>query len=185
MKKILLAVSALLLSLVLGAQPQGGVQKPHQGKSKEEMQKVREEMKSRIQSEHIAYLTSELQLTPEEAEKFWPVYNRAEAEQKETNMVIGEAKKALKAALKDGDENAVNNALDEYMKAREGRKDVHAQYCKEYTKVLGVVKTAKFYIAEDGFRTRQLNRLGSGRGQQPGVKFPQGQRSHNPGAPRP
>ena len=110
---------------------------------------------------------------------------KAEAEQKEANKVIGEAKKALKAALKEGDENAVSKALDEYMKAREGRKDVHAQYRKEYTKVLGVVKTAKLYIAEDGFRTRQLNRLGSGKGPQPGVKFPQGQRSHNPGAPRP
>lgn len=36
----------------------------------------------RIRSLKIAFITEKLNLTPEESEKFWPVYNQYEAEQK-------------------------------------------------------------------------------------------------------
>ena len=42
-----------------------------------------QQMKERLQAEHIAFLTEKLELTPEEAQVFWPVYNKAKAEQKE------------------------------------------------------------------------------------------------------
>ena len=35
---------------------------------------------ARMRSEKIAFLTSEIGLTPEEAQAFWPIYNKAEAE---------------------------------------------------------------------------------------------------------
>ena len=36
----------------------------------------------RIRALKVAYITDKLQLTPEESEKFWPVYNQYETEQK-------------------------------------------------------------------------------------------------------
>ena len=36
-----------------------------------------EDWKEKIQSEKIAFLTTEIGLTPEEAQAFWPVYNQA------------------------------------------------------------------------------------------------------------
>lgn len=35
---------------------------------------------NKLQSLEIAYLTKELNLSPEEAQKFWPVYNQYSAE---------------------------------------------------------------------------------------------------------
>ena len=125
-------------------------------------------MRDRLQSEHVAYLTSELELTPEESQAFWPVYNKAQKEQKDNFEKIGAAKKALKDALKENkSEKEVAKALKEYNKVRTSVRNVFVDYEDEFVKVLGVTKTAKLYIAEDNFRTRQIHRLGDGRGNQP------------------
>ena len=177
MKKIVLAISALFVVLSLGAQTP---KQNEQGKKfKEGVEEFRKAAKDRLQSEHIAYLTIELELTPEEAQAFWPVYNKAQKEQKESFEKIGSSKKALKEAVKENKgEKEIQKALAEYNKVRTSQRNVFAEYEGEFVKVLGVVKTAKLYLAEDSFRTRQIHRLGdSGRGpQKPGVARPQGGR---------
>lgn len=175
MKKFLLAISALFMVLSLGAQPQKQSGK-EQGKSfKEGVEDFRKAAKERLQSEHVAYLTNELELTPEEAQAFWPVYNQAQKEQKESFEKIGASKKALKDAVKENKgEKEIEKALAEYNKVRASQRNVFAEYEEEFVKVLGVVKTAKLYLAEDSFRTRQIHRLGDSKGPRPGVSRPQG-----------
>lgn len=176
MKKILIAAAALFVSVAVFAQNQEG-RNPQQNRfSKEDIENFRQGARDRIQSEHIAYLTSELELTPVEAEKFWPIYNKAHKEQMENNQEYRNALKNLKAALKENKgESEVKAALDAYNKAKDGQRNVLADYQKDFIKILGVVKTAKLYVAEDSFRTRQIHNLTGGRGQQPGVR-PQGNR---------
>ena len=166
MKKYLLAMSALFMVLSLGAQPQ---KQDSQARTvKEGMENFRNTAKDRLQSEHVAYLTNELELTPEEAQVFWPVYNKAQAEQKEYFDKISETKKDLKEAVKGNkSEKEIEKALKEYNKVRGSQRNVFADYEGEFVKVLGVVKTAKLYLAEDSFRTRQIHKLG-GKGQGPG-----------------
>lgn len=165
MKKFLIASLALLAALTLGAQePQGRPERKNF--SKEDMEKFRQNAKDRIQSEHIAYLTAELELTPAEAEKFWPVYNKAHREQMENNQTFRSALKALKMAVKEGKSEAeIKDALDAYNKAKSGQRNVLADYQKDFIKIIGVTKTAKLYVAEDSFRTRQIHNLTGGKGQ--------------------
>ena len=166
MKKFLIAVSAMLMVLTLGAQtPQGRPDK--KSFSKEDVEKFKQNAQNRIQSEHIAYLTSELELTPAEAEKFWPVYNKAHQEQMDNNQNYRSALKDLKIAVKEGkSESEVKAALEAYNKAKNSQRNVLADYEKDFIKILGVVKTAKLYVAEDSFRTRQIHNLtGGGKGQ--------------------
>lgn len=185
MKKFLIAAAALLIGVAVFAQNQEG-RKPQQYKySKEDVERFRQNAKDRIQSEHIAYLTAELELTPEEAEKFWPVYNKAHQEQMANNQNFRSALKALKAAIKEGkDESEIKDALDAYNKAKSGQRNVLADYQKDFIKIIGVTKTAKLYVAEDSFRTRQIHNLTGGRGQQPGVR-PQGNRQQKDGKGQP
>ena len=180
MKKFLIAAAALLIGVAVFAQNQEG-RKPQQYKfSKEDIEEFRQGARNRIQSEHIAYLTSELELTPTEAEKFWPIYNKAHQEQMENNQEYRQALKNLKQVLKDGKgESEVKAALEAYNKAKDGQRNVLADYQKDFIKIIGVVKTAKLYVAEDSFRTRQIHNLTGGRGQQqPGVR-PLGNRQQN------
>lgn len=177
MKKILFAISALFVVLSLGAQSQ---KQSEQGrKFKEGVEEFRKGALERLQSEHVAYLTNELQLTPEEAQAFWPVYNKAQEEQKKNHCELSAAKKALKDAVKEGKgESELKNALTAYNKARASQRYVIGDYQSQFEKILGVEKTAKLYLAEDSFRTRQIHRLGDGgKGpQKPGVARPQGGR---------
>ena len=177
MRKFLIAAAALLLGVAVFAQNQEGKKSQQYKFSKEDIEQFRQGARDRIQSEHIAYLTSELELTPEEAEKFWPVYNKAHKEQMENNQEYRKALKNLKQVLKDGKgESEVKAALEAYNQAKNEQRNVLADYQKDFIKIIGVVKTAKLYVAEDSFRTRQIHNLTGGRGQQqPGVR-PQGNR---------
>lgn len=163
MKKILFAISALFVVLSLGAQTP---KQSEQGKKfKEGVEEFRKAAKDRLQSEHVAYLTNELELTPEEAQAFWPVYNKAQEEQKENHCELSAAKKALKDAVKEGKgESELKKALTAYNKARTSQRYVIGDYQSQFEKILGVEKTAKLYLAEDSFRTRQIHRLGDGSG---------------------
>ncbi|MBP5566176.1 MAG: hypothetical protein J6X57_01600 [Bacteroidales bacterium] len=186
MEKFLIAIAALCITAGLSAQqPQERAGKQTKF-SKEDIENFRQSARDRIQSEHIAYLTSELELTPEEAEKFWPVYNKAHQEQMNNNQWFRKALKDLKQAVKDGKSEAeIKDALDAYNKAKSGQRNVLADYQKDFIKILGVVKTAKLYVAEDSFRTRQIHNLTGGRGQQqPGVR-PLGNRPQNAGKGQP
>lgn len=184
MKKFALAALALLAAITLSAQQSQG-RSEKKSFSKEDVEKFKQNAQNRIQSEHIAYLTSELELTPEEAEKFWPIYNKAHQEQMDNNQNFRKALKDLKMAVKEGkSETDIKAALDAYNKAKSGQRNVLADYEKDFIKILGVVKTAKLYVAEDSFRTRQIHNLTGGKGQQPGVR-PQGNRQQNNGKGRP
>ena len=184
MKKFALAALALLAAITMSAQQsQGRTEK--KSFSKEDVEKFKQNAQNRIQSEHIAYLTSELELTPEEAERFWPIYNKAHQEQMDNNQNYRKALKDLKMAVKEGkSETDIKAALDAYNKAKSGQRNVLADYQKDFIKILGVVKTAKLYVAEDSFRTRQIHNLTGGGKGQPGVR-PQGNRQQNNGKGRP
>ena len=67
----------------------------------QDKQKTGEDWKKKMMSEKVAFFTVELDLTPEEAQKFWPVYNEVDKEKDEATaavfMAYFELEKALKA----------------------------------------------------------------------------------------
>ena len=142
----------------------------------------RKQQQERLQAEKVAYLTAQLDLTAEEAQVFWPVYNKAQAEQKEAGNAAAEKMKALREAIDAGASDAeVGKLLKEYTKARAERKDVMASYGDQFIKAVGAVKAAKLYVAEEGFRKQQIHRLGGHDGKRPGGPRPGGPRPQHSG----
>lgn len=134
----------------------------------------------KLKAERVAFITSEVGLTSSEAEAFWPIYNRIEAEQKELMMSERKAFMALNKALASG-EGDVSALLDSYLDAKAKNVNIHALNVKEYKKVLSVEKVAKFFTCEEKFRRQQIGRLqghgpggGKGPGGFPGGKGPRG-----------
>ena len=62
MKKILLLTGIMILTVTAYCQPDRNIQ----------------DRKEQIKAQKVAYLTNRLQLTPREAEIFWPLYNEYE-----------------------------------------------------------------------------------------------------------
>ena len=114
----------------------------------------------RIKAEKIAYLTDAMDLTPAEAEKFWPVYNLAESEVRQCWKLAMEAYKALEAGLENSkDDKEISNLLDKYLDAQRAGEGDERKYVTEYRKILSNDKIARLYIGEENFRRMQIHRL--------------------------
>ena len=124
----------------------------------------KENWKERIQSEKIAFITMELDLTPEEAQVFWPVYNQIEKNRDESQKAVRASYRALLEALKSdtATEKEIDKLLDEYLAAKLAQKNVGKDDVTKFRKVLPGKKVAKLYVAEENFRRNHLHNMKGG-----------------------
>lgn len=122
--------------------------------------KFDEGWKERVQSEKIAFLTMELNITPEEAQTFWPVYNKVEKELDMSRFEVIKAYKALADAV-DADKPAkeIATLLDKYLEAKTNQDKLDNSAAQTYKEVLPVEKVAKLYVAEEKFRRQYITKL--------------------------
>ena len=119
-----------------------------------------DDWKQKMRSEKIAFLTTEMGISPEEGQAFWPVYNQVEKEQDIAMREVHLTYKELRKAVEEGRSGKeIQKALDAYLSAQERVKDLNNSVAERFTKVLPVAKVAKFYIAEEKFRRQQIHKL--------------------------
>lgn len=120
----------------------------------------KEDWKKKMMSEKIAFLTVELDITPEEAQAFWPVYNQVENEKDEAMHAVFKAYRDLEQALENGKSGKeVETLLDAYIEAQEKQSKVNADAVEKYSKVLSSDKVAKLLVGEEKFRRQHIRRL--------------------------
>lgn len=118
---------------------------------------------ARMRSEKIAFLTSEIGLTPEEAQAFWPIYNKAEAESSAAFDATMKAYRALEEAVRQKkSEKEISKLLDDYTTAVNNSQTANVKYVAQYKKILSAEKVAKLFVAEERFRNNQILRLQGG-----------------------
>ena len=86
---------------------------------------------SRLQAYKIAFLTKKLNLSPEEAQKFWPLYNRYEAE--------------LRAARREG------RVSKKEIETEEKILNIRKKYSSEFGKALPGEKVNELFKSEREF----------------------------------
>lgn len=158
MKKILTLIAVLAISVVSFAQEQ---QKGNNSKKYFE----------RIQSEKIAFFTNELDLTPEEAQAFWPVYNMYSKEKMQAHFNTMKLFKEMNPCNENLSDAEKERRIDSYVKSLDEESKVLAKYNKKFKSVLPMEKVAKLYKAEESFRIKMIN--GLRKGPQHGAKQPQ------------
>ena len=122
MKKLYTILSFLLLGLFAKAQ--------------EEQPQISEKKLQDIEALKVAFITKELELTPDEAQKFWPVYNQYSKE--------------VKAAI--GDKQDVIETEEKVLNIRKSYRD-------QFTKVLGPDRMNRMFKAEANFRQLLIRSL--------------------------
>ena len=115
MKKLVSILLSLSIAAVALAQNQGGHKHGDWQKHFE-----------KIKAERVAFITSEVGLTSQEAEVFWPVYNKIEAAQIELNKSERKAYMALCKALSTGEGDSAA-LLDAYLEAKAANVNQHGQ----------------------------------------------------------
>lgn len=128
--------------------------------------KCDEGWKEKMMSEKIAFLTHELNITPMEAQTFWPVYNKIEKEKDEARHEAFKAHKAMYAALEEGkSEKELSSLLDSYVAAKVRQDELDNAAAEAYKEVLPLEKVVRLYVAEEKYRRQYINKLHKGPGE--------------------
>ena len=131
----------------------------------EAQERRNEDWKQKFMSEKIAFLTSEMQITPEEAQVFWPVYNASwETRDKYHRQVISTYRELEKAIEEQKSVKELDELLTAYLKALDGKEGLEQELCEKFKQVLPAEKVAKLYVVEEKFRREQINKLHSPKG---------------------
>jgi len=130
MKKFLVIVTILMSSL-LAAKAQDG-QQPGDDNQKQE----------KIQALYVAYVTKQLELTPEDAQKFWPVHTQFTNELKGVKQDLPELEK----------QQAILN--------------IKKKYQDNFNRILGPNRCERFFRLRDDFNRKLLERFNKQRANQ-------------------
>ena len=118
-----------------------------------------EDRKKEFQAQKIAFLTTKLDLTPEEAQAFWPVYNELEKAREAHHRKFIESKIEMKKRMRSGEEMTdaeIESFLLERFQEEREKADIEEKYFKKLKGVLSMKKLALLYGAEEEFRIKML-----------------------------
>ena len=107
----------------------------------------RDGMEQRIEAKKVSYLTDQLDLTPEDAQVFWPVYNlytKEIKELRENNRSISES------------EASADEKLEQMIQGERQKLSITEKYMEKFSQLIGAEKTIKLFESERGFKREML-----------------------------
>ena len=145
MKKIILL--AFLLGSVVGL-AQNNVQATEQ---------ARENAKAKLDAARIALITERLNLTPEEAQAFWPLYNEYSEQRRQIQMQFRNQRQGMN--LDNLSEEQQKQFLQQQMERKQKQLNLENSYSEKMLRVINVKQMMALKKAEDDFRTMILRRI--------------------------
>lgn len=130
MNRVIILLTATLISIAAFAQSDNG-------------------KRERIESFRVAYFTRQLNLTAEESQRFWPVYNAYRADKKKLrqNYRTEAGGKKLTA--------------DQQIAYDQKKVDLKKQYKPQLEEALGKEKFNQLLVVEDNFKKELIKMLGN------------------------
>ena len=128
----------LFLLIAVAAMAQ---QKGEPGKKREKVEQLR-----------VAYLTKHLELTTEEAEKFWPVYNEFTDKLRESKKTKMKLAKELKENVDNLKDSEIKTKTDAILSEEQKEVDLKREYNPKIAAVIGYKRTVKLVSLEREFR---------------------------------
>jgi hypothetical protein len=162
MKKSTLIKILFFLTIVVN-RPFGGLY-AQGGKLAEKVEKV--------QAAKVAYITSKLNLSTEQSQNFWPVFNEYESARRKIRFQV----KGLQREGKHGqlNEEQMKASVRKRFALRQEELDLEKQYAEKFMKILSAAQVAELYESEKEFTRLLLNRWkGEGGGGKGKADFPE------------
>jgi uncharacterized glyoxalase superfamily metalloenzyme YdcJ len=110
------------------------------------------EMWEKIKAEKVAYFTKKLDLSPAEAQTFWPVYNEFEKKRFEIQRQIHEFERMSDEDYAKLSESEILNMTNDYIASFEKDANLRKDYHKQFMKILPQKKVLLLYRTENEFR---------------------------------
>jgi Spy/CpxP family protein refolding chaperone len=120
--------------------------------------------RDRIKALKIAFISDELALTSQEAEKFWPIYNAFEDKQFELQYEkMKSYMNRIETDIGKLSENEATKLLIEMEKTEEELFQLRKKFNQELKTVLSAQKIVKLHKAEEDFRKNLLKQFRAAR----------------------
>lgn len=119
-------------------------------------QSGKQQRMEKIKSIKVGFITDRLQLTPDQATKFWPVYNKYEDELRSVRRSFFQQYKDQK---KNMDEETSRRFIEDNLEYQEEELKIKKKYKNEMLKVISAQQLAELYQAERDFRKMLVNEL--------------------------
>lgn len=148
---LLLILAMLMHSNLLSAQQEqhkNGKQGKNSGAKHEKME-----------AQKIAFITQEVNFTPEEAKVFWPIYNECEAKRQEMRKAFKNSDNLSKDEIAKLTEKEATQVLDNQLIEAQKLVDVRKEYHTKFKSVLPAVKVLKLYDAEREFQKMLIDKI--------------------------
>lgn len=113
----------------------------------------------RVQALKVAFITKALDLTKEEAEKFWPIYNEYSDKRDVVRKQLQENHKKVKEGAETLTPEELMQLADEEMTLKQQDLDLQKEMHEKLKTVLSAKKLALLYVAEDDFKRELLKML--------------------------
>ncbi|MCH8317602.1 MAG: Spy/CpxP family protein refolding chaperone [Bacteroidetes bacterium] len=120
-----------------------------------------EQRREKIESARIGFITQRLNLVPEQAQKFWPVYNEFQNQKKEIHQNMQKIKE-MNANLTTTDEQLIKN-INNMLDLKQEELNNEKSYIDKLLKVLTARQLAELYNANNDFNRMLLSKLGESR----------------------
>ena len=136
-------------------------------------QPTQQAQKDDIDAQRIGFITKELQLTTQEAQVFWPVYNKYRTELETLRKNRSTELMAAKVNFDEYSNEEVNKIIENEFVYRQKELDLMKRYNEEFKKILPIKKVAKLYRADQLFKIymiKDLKQNNSDAGKPPGNK---------------
>lgn len=121
-------------------------------------EKLSEEKRKEFDAQKVAFFTQELDLSPAEAAKFWPLYNEMRKKMREIESEMRKKVSEIKAA-KGMKEDAYKQAVMEMLNREQKMLDIKKEYFLKMLEAIPASKLWKLDEAERRFHRQLFARL--------------------------
>ncbi|WP_019949305.1 hypothetical protein [Hymenobacter aerophilus] len=116
----------------------------------------RPERLSQLENARVAYITQKVSLTPEQAQKFWPLYNEFTAKRRDLNQRLRQLRPSQTDGLSD---QQLRDNFNQSFKLREQDIDLEKDYFEKFQRVISVRQVAALFLAERQFTREVIKRV--------------------------
>ncbi len=122
-----------------------------------------------VEAERIAFITRYLELTSDEAKRFWPVYDAFRNSRELLSRERQEISRSFRQNYINLGDKEAGEMADRYIALQVQEAELAEEYHHKFKSVIPPVKVMRLYEAENIFRMQLLRRVrGGGPGRGPG-----------------
>ncbi len=121
------------------------------------------DMFQKIKAEKISFFTTKLDLTPAEAQAFWPVYNEFEKKRFDIQRQMHDFERMPDEKFASLSDAEIQKLTDNYIQSFETQAQLLKDYNKQFMKILPNKKVLLLYRTENEFRSHLIREYKRGK----------------------